>query len=96
LAALLRLPIAGLIRELQGRGGPQELGQLRVDGEHVYARSVSGEEVRLTAADRNPPRQPAPMRVPDPPAAAAPPRPQTAPPPAAPPQGGRYTGLEID
>ncbi|MBM4342862.1 MAG: pentapeptide repeat-containing protein [Deltaproteobacteria bacterium] len=98
LAALLRLNFAALIRELQGRGGPAELGQLRVDGEHVYARSQTGEEVRMTGAAANAPRQPAPMRTPDPPppqnagvARAAPAAPA--------PSGsgsGRFSGLEID
>ncbi len=97
-ATLLRLSFAAMVRELQGRGGPQELGQLRVDGEHVYARAISGEEVRLTSADRNAPRQPAPMRVPDPQAAqqraAGPAAAPVAPPVAG--GSGRFSGLEID
>ncbi len=97
LGTLLRLTFAAMVRELQGRGGPQELGQLRVDGEHVYARSVSGEEVRLTAADRAPPRQAPQMRAAEPPRENAPSRPAAVPaPPAVPPTGGRFSGLEID
>jgi hypothetical protein len=93
LAALLRLPFAGLVRDLQGRGGPTELGQLRTDGDHVYARGITGEEVRLTAAQRDPPRQAPLLRVPDPvptsrPAAASTPTPSPSP--------GRHGGLEID
>lgn len=94
LAALLRMSFAGLIRELQGRGGPTELGQLRTDGEHVYARGTGGEEVRLTQATRDAPRQAAPMRTPDPTTPApAPPRSAPAVPAPAP---GRHGGLEID
>lgn len=99
LGALLRLSFAALVRELQGRGGPQELGQLRVDGEHVFARSVSGEEVRLTSADRAAPRQAPPMRAAEPPAAQSAPASRSSavpPPPNAPAKGGRFSGLEID
>ncbi|MSP92926.1 MAG: pentapeptide repeat-containing protein [Myxococcales bacterium] len=105
LANLMHLSFAGLIRELQGRGGPQELGQMRVDGEHVYARSVGGDEVRITGAGRDAPRQAAQMRVPDPQPGTAPaamPTPATGTAsgpgaaPAAKPAGGRFSGLEID
>lgn len=99
-AALLRLNFAALVRELQGRGGPAELGQLRVDGEHVYARSQTGEEVRMTGSSANAPRQPAPMRTPDPPQQQSPgvARGSPAPAPATPAAGGsgRFSGLEID
>jgi uncharacterized protein YjbI with pentapeptide repeats len=103
---LLRLSFAQMIRELQGRGGPQELGQLRVDGEHVYARSVGGDEVRITGAGRDAPRQAPQMRMADPSPRA--PDPSAAPPPAAKPAAApgqpapdgpgnnRFSGLEID
>jgi hypothetical protein len=85
---LLRLDFAALLRELQGRGGPAELGRLRIDGSHVYARGVDGNEVRLTEADRSAPVRPPVMRTPDPePArpASAPAAPaRNVPPPAAP------------
>jgi hypothetical protein len=101
---LLAQPFAGLVRSLQGKGGPAELAQLRVDGDHVYARGVSGEEVRLTAAERAAPRVVPVMRDPLPaPRAAEPPRPPAAAvaapiPPANPGQAaaGRNAGLEID
>jgi uncharacterized protein YjbI with pentapeptide repeats len=105
LASLMRLNFAAMIRELQGRGGPQELGQLRVDGDHVYARSVTGEEVRLTSAQAAPARVAPQMRAPEPGASpssgnspSAPSRPAA---PAAAPAptssaGGRFSGLEID
>jgi len=105
LATLLRQSFAGMVRELQGRGGPPELGRLRVDGEHVYATSTTGDEVRLTSADRAAPRQAPQMRVPDPPrepAAPAPTQPAASnPAPAASAFGsqtpsGRFSGLEID
>ena len=106
--ALLRLDFPTLLRELQGRGGPAELGRLRLDGQHVYARGVDGEEVRLTEASRNEPIRPPVMRTPEPAApargAAAPVSPASpaATRPAAPrparglgePGGGE--GLEID
>lgn len=49
LGNLLKLPFPALVRELQGRGGPPELGRLRVDGEHVWATAHTGDEVRLTS-----------------------------------------------
>ncbi|MSQ82004.1 MAG: pentapeptide repeat-containing protein [Myxococcales bacterium] len=104
LAILLRLNFSALVRELQGRGGPAELAQLRVDGDHVYARSQTGEELRMTGAGNNAARQPAPMRTPDPPTQqqapsasvgrnAQPAAAGTAPPPSG---NGRFSGLEID
>lgn len=99
LATLMRLSFAAMIRELQGRGGPAELGQLRVDGEHVYARSTGGDEVRLTSARADAPRQAAQMRVPDPGTPAQPaarPAPAPAAQPGTPAAGGRFGGLEID
>jgi uncharacterized protein YjbI with pentapeptide repeats len=98
MATLMRLSFAAMIRELQGRGGPAELGQLRVDGDHVYARSTGGDEIRLTSARADAPRQAAQMRVPDPgqPAARPAPAPVAAPA-ATPAPGGRFGGgLEID
>ncbi len=96
LTTLLRLSFAAMVRELQGRGGPAELSQFRVDGEHVYVRGVEGGEIRVTAAARDAPRQSPNMRIPDPGASAAP-RPAAAPA-AAPavPATGRFSGLEID
>lgn len=99
LATLMRLNFATMIRELQGRGGPAELGMLRVDGDHVYARGVAGDEVRLTQAARDAPRQAAQMRVPDPAPATRPGAPAPAPAAAAPAgtgNPGRFNGLEID
>ncbi len=103
LSTLMRLSFAAMIRELQGRGGPQELGQLRVDGDHVYARSVGGEEIRLTAATRDAPRVAPQMRAIDP-NTAQPSQPAARPAPAVPAAGapapvapaGRFNGLEID
>ncbi len=92
LARILSLNFANLLRELQGRGGPAELGLLRVDGDHVYARSSTGDEVRLTTAANAAPRQAPQMRVPDV-APAAPARAAPVRPPA--PSGGAG-GLEID
>ena len=100
MAILMRQSFAGMVRELQGRGGPPELGSLRVDGEHVYAKGVTGDEVRLTAANRDASRQAAPMRTPDPgqaaPPAAARPAPAAVPGTTAAPPTGRFSGLEID
>ncbi len=59
---LLKFPV--LIRELQGRGGPAELSRLRVEGDHVYARGVDGNEVRLTAQDSAPAVRASVMRDP--------------------------------
>ena len=107
-ASLLRMDFPTLIRELQGKSGPAELGRLRVDGAHVYARGVDGTEVRLTSAERNQPVQAAPMAVPDPeprsePSSSAPPpraNPAPAPAPSAipSPMGDPFGdgGLEID
>ncbi|MCO4760697.1 MAG: pentapeptide repeat-containing protein [Myxococcales bacterium] len=99
-AELVQLQFPTLIRELQGRGGPTELGRLRVEGDHVYARGIDGNEVRLTAQERSAPVRPPVMRDPKPapatprPAAPAPPDPA----PAAPPSYGDFdaAGLEID
>lgn len=99
LTVLLRLSFPAMVRELQGRGGPPELANLRVDGDHVFARGVSGEEIRLTGAERAAVRQAPQMRDPLPSPAATPSRPAAAPaqPAAAPrPGDGRYGGLEID
>lgn len=69
---LLRSDFSTLLRELQGRGGPAELGRLRVEGNHVYARGVDGQEVRLTDAERAEPVRPPQMRTPEPLAAPRP------------------------
>ncbi len=66
---LLRLDFPTLVRELQGRGGPPELSRLRVEGSQVYARSNTGNEVRLTeqsesAPARPPGAPPAPLSAP--------------------------------
>lgn len=94
---LLNLGFVELIRELQGKGGPAELGRLRVDGSHVYARGVDGNEVRLTTADNNQPQQAAPMAVPEP-SPSAPVHAPAAPAPAAAPMPDPFggDGLEID
>lgn len=110
-AELVLLKFPALVRELQGRGGPSELGRLRVDGDHVYARGVDGNEVRLTTQERSAPVRPPVMRDPTPergsgggsrPSSSARPAPaRPAPPdpaPAAPPAYGDFdaAGLEID
>lgn len=103
-AGLLKLDFPTLVRELQGKSGPAELGRLRVDGSHVYARGVDGNEVRLTSAERSQPVQAAPMAVPDPEPRrdAPPPRANPAPAPSASaipaPMGDPFAdgGLEID
>ena len=95
-AELVQLDFATLVRELQGRGGPSELGRLRVDGNHVYARGVDGQEVRLTAQDRSAPIRPPVMRQPEPERAAPPAPAAPAPPPNFGGGGGDGGGLEID
>jgi uncharacterized protein YjbI with pentapeptide repeats len=95
---LLALDFAGLIRELQGRGGPTELGRLRVEGQQVFARGVDGTETRLTTADRAPQQRPPTMRNPEPEPTRAPPPPAAAPAPTSSDFGGAFGngGLEID
>ncbi|MBP46482.1 MAG: hypothetical protein CMH53_00920 [Myxococcales bacterium] len=97
-ADLVKLDFSTLVRELQGRGGPAELGQLRVEGQHVFARGVDGQEVRLTSQERSEPVRPPVMRA-QPPEAPKPTPAATAAPvaPMAPPAS--FTGdpgLEID
>jgi uncharacterized protein YjbI with pentapeptide repeats len=90
-ANLLKLPFPALLRELQGRGGPAELARLRVDGDHVWATTHTGDEVRLTSGaqvQRQAPQMAVPLPIPPPQAAA--PTPVIAQP------KPRTSGLEID